>query len=220
MSHHVTPCCTMSIWNAALYCISWGSSHCVMLTLNDTLYISLSCYITLHYTVLHCVRLSHCITLCHAVWHYHTTSQGECYSHHCILCGRVCREWCDRVVWETWPKAVPEDICTEGKYQTVLLYTLIFWWWYTDTLMVQFGTDHIWHSWCSDSVLRYACSHLDALEWPQYHDTDLIIFWQLMIPVADNCSPWCRVSISLVILLYSKKLTCWTQWVTSPIFSP
>lgn len=127
----------------------------------------------LHHTVLHCVRLSHCITLCNAVWHYHTTSQGECYSH-CILCGCTCREWCDRVVWETWPKAIPEDIRTEGKYQTVIFYTLIFWWWYTDTLMVWFGTDHIWHSWCSDSVLRYVCWHLDALEWPQYHDTDVI----------------------------------------------
>jgi len=65
MSHHVTPCYTMSIWNTALYCISWGSSHCVMLTLNDTLYISLSCYV--HHTALHCVTLCETITLHHTM---------------------------------------------------------------------------------------------------------------------------------------------------------
>lgn len=68
MSHHVTPCYTMSIWNTALYCISWGSSHCLHWMTCSTS---------------HCHATSHCIALCYIVWDYHTAS------HYVTLCDTI-----------------------------------------------------------------------------------------------------------------------------------
>ena len=136
MSHHVTPCYTMSIWNTALYCISWGSSHSVMLTLNDTLYISLSCYITLCYIVWDYHTASHYVTLCDTIIPHHKENATLTAFYVVVHAENGVIEWFERLDLKQYLKTFVQRVSTRQSYFTP---------WYSD--------DDTLTPWWSDLVL-------------------------------------------------------------------